>query len=110
VFTSLALAPIAAHAGPWAAGFGWVFFLIPLFWIALIALIVGLAGRRFRRGFGPGGFGPGYGGGYGGWHNPSREAEATLAGRYAAGDIDEKEYSSRLAVLRANNSQGPAAR
>lgn len=106
MFTALALAPIAAHGGPWAAGFGWVFFLIPLFWIALFALFFAFMGRRFRRG----GFGPGYAGGPGGWHNPAREAEATLAGRYASGDIDEKEYSSRLAVLRANNSQGPTPR
>ncbi|TBN56928.1 hypothetical protein EYE40_05670 [Glaciihabitans arcticus] len=103
MLTTLALAPIAAHAGPWAAGFGWVFLLIPLFWIALFALFFAFVGRRFRRG----GFGPGYGGG---WHNPAREAEATLAGRYAGGDIDEKEYAARLAVLRANNSHDPSSR
>ncbi|MEJ1231340.1 MAG: hypothetical protein WDM88_12995 [Galbitalea sp.] len=32
--------------------------------------------------------------------------EATLAERFAQGDIDEKEYRARLEVLRANN-QGP---
>jgi putative membrane protein len=34
--------------------------------------------------------------------NPARQAETTLAERYAKGDIDEVEYRARLEVLRAN--------
>src|SRR5690606_25809282 len=82
------------HPGP---GFGWWFLLIPLFWIGIIALFFALAGRRWRRWGGP--YGP-----YGAAHG-IHAAEAALATRYANGDIDETEYQSRLAVLRA--SQGP---
>jgi putative membrane protein len=88
--------------GPWGAGFGWLFFLIPLFWIGVIVLIVSLARRRWSRGgWGPGHFGHGY------WGGPSRSAEGSLAERFAQGDIDEKEYRARLEVLRANNPFGP---
>ncbi|HEY0260430.1 MAG TPA: hypothetical protein VGC18_11315 [Lacisediminihabitans sp.] len=91
------LAPtVAAHwAHPWGAGFGFLFLLIPLFWIAVIALVVGLARRRHAH--------------WGAWSHPgfagavgSRAAESTLAERFAQGDIDEKEYRARLEVLRAN--------
>jgi putative membrane protein len=34
--------------------------------------------------------------------NPARQAEATLARRFAQGAIDETEYRARLEVLRAN--------
>ena len=95
MITSLALASAVAHGGPWAAGFGWLFFLIPLFWIALSVLIVGLFGRRFRRAAIERG-------GFGGWNHAGRSAEVTLAERFAQGDIDEKEYRARLEVLRAN--------
>ena len=81
---TLATALVATHfAGPW--GFGWWFLLIPLFWILLFALIFGIFGRRWRR-----------------RNSPSRQAEVTLAERYAKGDIDETEYRARLEVLRAN--------
>ena len=101
--TALAIATAVAHAGPWAAGFGWLFFLIPLFWIGLFVLIFALAGRRWRRGW-AGGYGPGYGH----WaHAGARSAEASLAERFAQGDIDEKEYRARLEVLRANNGPQP---
>jgi putative membrane protein len=88
-------------------GFGFLFFLIPLFWIVVIALVVGLSRRRMHRmwaangghpGF-PGGFGGGFGGQ--GW-GAARGAESTLAERFAQGDLDEKEYRARLEVLRAN--------
>ena len=89
-----------AWAGP-GFGFGWWWIFIPLFWIALFALIFGLAGRRWRRaaraGYGPGGWGPNAG---------IRSAEQTLAQRYANGDIDEKEYRARLEVLRAGRVDG----
>ena len=47
MFTSLALAAAVAH--PFGHGFGWLFFLIPLFWILVFVLIFGLIGRRWRR-------------------------------------------------------------
>lgn len=107
VFSTLALGGIAAHAGGWGFGFGFLFLLIPLFWIGLIILFVSLARRRWSRGgWGPGGWGPGHG-----YWAASRSAEATLAERYANGDIDEKEYRARLEVLRANDAYpGPAAK
>ncbi len=92
--------------GPgWGPGPGFLFILIPLFWIAVVVLIVSLAGRRWRRaaayrGYGghPGAFGYGYGDQHG--------AEQTLAERFAQGDIDEVEYRARLEVLRANRQNG----
>jgi putative membrane protein len=109
VFTSLALAAAVAH--PSGPGFGWLFFLIPLFWIGVFVLIFALVGRRWRRTAWAGGYGPGYGHGWG--HGPwaqaaaARNAETTLAERYAQGDIDEKEYRARLEVLRASAPQPP---
>jgi putative membrane protein len=103
MFSALAVATAVAHVGPWAAGFGWLFFLIPLFWIGLFVLIISLARRGWRRNWAAGGYGP--------WaHAGARSAEASLAERFAQGDIDEKEYRARLEVLRANNPQGPAPR
>ena len=97
VFSTLALAGIAAHVGgPW--GFGFLFLLIPLFWIAVVILIVSLARRRWSRG----GWGPGRGYGHPYFNGAARGAESTLAERFAQGDIDEKEYRARLEVLRAN--------
>lgn len=108
--TLVATAPaaVAAHwGGPWF-GFGWLFLLIPIFWIVVIALIVGFAGRRWRRvaaarGYG---YGPGYGPGRWGPGASTRSAEQTLAERFAQGDIDEVEYRARLEVLRANRPDG----
>jgi putative membrane protein len=66
------------------------FFVIPLFWIAVIVALAIVFGRRRRAMWGY-------------WHEQgSRSAEQTLAQRYANGDIDEKEYRARLEVLRAN--------
>jgi putative membrane protein len=93
VLSSLALAGIAAHVGPYGPGFGWLFFLIPLFWIALVVVIVGVFGRR-----------------YGPWARAGRGAESTLAERFANGDIDEIEYRARLEVLRANSYPTPPER
>jgi putative membrane protein len=96
VFASLAL--IHHFGGPVGfPGFGFLFFLIPLFWIAVIALIAGLGRRRWRRTWAMNGGHPGFGG----W-GAARGAESTLAERFANGDIDEKEYRARLEVLRAN--------
>jgi putative membrane protein len=83
-----ALTGLAMHPG-WGPGFGWWFLLIPLFWILLFAFL----GRRWRRSAPP-------------WataQTPGRSAEATLAERFAQGDIDETEYRGRLEVVRANN-------
>ena len=99
MLATLATTAVVTHAGPWAAGYGWLFFLIPIFWILVIALIVFLFSRSRRRywaQYGAEGYGPPWmrGGG------PS--AEATLSERFAKGDIDETEYRARLEVLRAN--------
>lgn len=91
MFTTAAL----HFAGP-GFGFGAWFLLIPLFWILLIATLFAIFGRRWRRAAMAGGYGPG------GRLNPARQAETTLAERYAKGDIDEVEYRARLEVLRAN--------
>jgi putative membrane protein len=109
VFTSLALAAAVVH--PVGHGFGWLFFLIPLFWIALIVVLFAIFGRR-RRAYWAANGGPGWGHGYGPWGSAhaARSAESTLAERFAQGDIDEKEYRARLEVLRANVQQPPAAK
>lgn len=85
-----------AH-GPWGAGFGWLFLLVPLFWVLVVVLLFGFLGRRWRRAAwgGPGAYGPP-------WAAQRRGAEQTLAERFAQGDIDEVEYRARLEVLRAN--------
>ena len=53
-----------------------------------------------------------HGHGYGPWvgAQAARNAESTLAERFAQGDIDEKEYRARLEVLRANVPQPPVAK
>lgn len=91
---TLATALVATHfAGPW--GFGWWFLLIPLFWILVFVLVFAIFGRRWRRAAADG-YGP-----YG-RSTPVRQAETTLAERFAKGDIDETEYRARLEVIRAN--------
>lgn len=91
----------AHHPGGWGGpGFGWWFLLIPLFWIVLIGVFFAVFGRRWRRAAAAGDFGPG------GRRNPAHQAEATLAERFAKGDIDETEYRARLEVLRANAQPG----
>jgi putative membrane protein len=95
--TSLAAAGAAqqivgAHMVGWGPGFGWWFLLIPLFWILVLGALFAIFGRRWRRSA---------------IENqarliPSRQAEATLAERFAKGDIDEVEYRARLEVIRAN--------
>lgn len=99
------LAAAAAHwGGPWMGGVGFLWLLVPLFWIIVVVAIFTIFGRRWRRARWNtmGGYGH-----PGGWGVPSRSAEVTLAERFAQGDIDEKEYRARLEVLRANNPQPP---
>ena len=95
VSAAAAAVSAAAHwGGPWVAGFGFLFLLIPLFWIGVIVLIITLVARRRRaywHHWGP----------EAGWR-ASSSAESTLAERFAQGDIDEVEYRKRLEVLRAN--------
>lgn len=99
VAAALAAAPCTVWAGP---VFGWWWFFIPIFWIAVFVLIFTFAGRRWRRAAAArGGYGPGWGP-----HSATRSAEQTLAQRYANGDIDEVEYRARLEVLRANRGDG----
>lgn len=89
----LAAVSIAAHTGgPWAAGFGWFFLVIPVLWIAFFALLFTALRRARWAGRGPDG----------GWAHAGRGAESTLSERFAQGDIDEVEYRARLEVLRAN--------
>lgn len=90
---------IALH-GAGFAGFGWLFLLVPLFWIGVLALFAALFGRRWRRAaWGPGGPHERFAAA------STQGAESSLAERYAQGDIDEVEYRARLAVLRASRPQ-----
>lgn len=97
------LAAVAAHYPGWGGGawggpgLGLWFFLIPLLWIALFAVLFAVFGRRWRRAAAENGYGP-HGRG------PGRQAEATLAQRFAQGDIDETEYRARLEVIRTNSA------
>ena len=94
MLSTLALAAADNYAGPWHNGFGFLFLLIPLFWIGLFFLIAAFAGRRWRR--------AGWANGGAPWAQGARSAESTLAERFAQGDIEEQEYRARLEVLRAN--------
>ncbi len=97
--STVAAASVAAlhFAGPWV-GVGWWFLFIPLFWIIVAGVLFAIFGpRRWRRAQAAG-YGP-----YG-RPDPARAAEATLAERFAQGDIDEVEYRKRLEVLRANSA------
>lgn len=87
--TTLAAHPVAGWGGP-----GWLFLLIPLFWITLLVLLLTFMGRRWRSAA-RGGYGPHA------W-SAAASAEQTLSERFARGDIDETEYRARLEVLRAN--------
>ncbi|MDM4761867.1 hypothetical protein QT381_02460 [Galbitalea sp. SE-J8] len=103
MLTTLAAASAIAHPYGPGPGFGFLFLLIPLFWIAVIAILFATVGRRWRRRAWEHGAGPWGHGAFG----AARSAEATLAERFANGDIDEKEYRARLEVLRANNPVPP---
>ena len=100
---------LATHGGGGLGfGLGFLFILVPLFWIGVAALLIGLSRRRFRRqGWAPGGVGDwGQSHGYGAFA-AARGAESTLAQRFAQGDIDEQEYRARLEVIRANSGPTP---
>ncbi|HWH26776.1 MAG TPA: hypothetical protein VNT53_09050, partial [Pseudolysinimonas sp.] len=76
---------------------------------ALVIVVIAIAGRRWRRHAWEGGYGYGPGGYVHPWAQAqaARSAEATLAERFAQGDIDEVEYRARVEVLRANTPQPP---
>ncbi len=97
-----ATAVAAAHFHPFL-GFGWLFLLIPLLLliVVLVVLLI-IVGRRWRRAGWANGNGPG------GPVNAARQAEGTLAERFAKGDIDEVEYRARLEVIRANAGTQPS--
>lgn len=105
MLSSLALASTAApavlaHPFGWGGGgFGVVFLLIPLFWIAVVAVLFATVGRRWRR--------AAWAHRAGEFASGGRRAEATLAERFAQGDIDEVEYRARLEVIRTNNPTPP---
>ncbi|MET0955618.1 MAG: hypothetical protein ABWY68_06665 [Cryobacterium sp.] len=107
MLTTAVLTGLVAHPGwgPGGGGFGWLFLLIPLFWLVVVVALFAIFGRRWRRGWtGPGPY-P-----YGQGQADARSAEKTLAERFAQGDIDEVEYRARLEVLRANRDDGQPAR
>lgn len=112
MFSSITLAATdAAHrfdGGP-GPGFAVLAVLVPLLWIGVIALVLALAGRRWRRAAWSGAAAPWGGHPWSGWQAgaSARSAEATLAERFAQGDIEEQEYRARLEVLRANAPQPP---
>ena len=106
MLTTAVLTGLAAHPGWGMGGFGWLFLLIPLFWIVVVVALFAIFGRRWRRGWngqGPYAYGP-----YGAGQADARSAEKTLAERFAQGDIDEVEYRARLEVLRANRDSAPS--
>ena len=102
MITTLALAD-----GPIAHWAPWLWWIHPLFTLAITALVITaliLLIRRLVRG-------PRHlhGGPWGApWSGHGvRSAESTLADRFANGDIDEKEYRARLEVLRAQGVTPP---
>jgi putative membrane protein len=97
VLTALAAAPWTDpnHFGGPGYGFPF-FFLIPLFWLAVLVTLALLLRRGARRRWEAYG-GPAFG--------PHRSPEATLSERFANGEIDEVEYRARLEVLRSNRPQ-----
>ena len=84
---------LSTHPGPWHDGYGWYPFFpfVPIFGFFFFAfvlfLVFGVFGRR--RGWGP----PPH-------RDAVQSAEGDLARRFAAGDIDEKEYEQRVSTLR----------
>jgi putative membrane protein len=99
--SSLATAAAATTLADHYDGPGW-WPLIPLFWFAAFIAFFFLAARfgwwGRRRYFDDHG-----------WRaDPTREGKARLAERFAAGEIDEQEYRSRLSVLDATSQRGVA--
>ncbi|MGI5166904.1 SHOCT domain-containing protein [Spirillospora sp. CA-253888] len=88
---------LLAHPGPWQDGAHdapafWPVFPITfgLFWLAVFAGAFYLIRRRINAGAAA----------TAAENDPLAQARATLADRFARGDIDEDEYHSRLSALR----------
>lgn len=108
--TAVVTASALSHWGGFAGGAPWFVFVIPLLWFLLAVTVIVLIARRRSRWAA---------GGYPGWHNrmawqanreaaaAGAQAEATVAERFAKGEIDEVEYRAKLAVLRANRPEWP---
>ncbi|MFC0673236.1 SHOCT domain-containing protein [Brachybacterium hainanense] len=80
------LITLAGPDGPGGHGYGPGFFpIFPLIFFLILLTVLVLGVIRCRRGE---------------RLAPRREAEAQLASRFAAGDIDEEEFRTRRAVLR----------
>ena len=79
-----------AHPGPWNGGYGW-FPFFPFvgffFFLLFLFLVFGLFGRRRMM------WGPSH-------RDTLHSAESDLARRFAAREIDEKEYEQRISTLR----------
>jgi len=85
--TTLALTDIATNWNYDGDGPPFPFFLIPIFWLLVVATIITVVTLTRRRRDTTAG---------------RRAGERALAERYAAGEIDAEEYRSRRDVLREN--------
>src|SRR4029079_12161220 len=82
---------LSAHPGPWNGGYGWFpFFPFFGFFFFLFFLLI-VFGIFCRRRVLWGGAPP---------RRRVQAAESDLARRFAAGEIDEKEYEQRISTLR----------
>ncbi|MFF9640359.1 SHOCT domain-containing protein [Kitasatospora aureofaciens] len=79
----------------WHGPGAWIL-LVPLFWIAVVVLVITLLRRSVRRRYGARGFGAGVGAGAPG---VVEHPLAVLGRRFAEGDIDAEEYRAKRAVL-----------
>ncbi|WP_298460990.1 SHOCT domain-containing protein [uncultured Cellulomonas sp.] len=94
---------LGAHpGGPWdgrwdGGGPGW-WVVFPILWFLLVATVVVVVARRWRRApWGAGAAGAGSG--------RTGSARAVLSERFARGEIDEAEYRTRLEVLLATEDR-----
>ncbi len=105
--TTALTSPILAEGGPgpYLGGHGGpffpFFFLVPLFWLAVIVVVIVL-GTRWRRRDASQRRSDETARRAADAAAPLRRAEVTLAERFARGDIDEAEYRKRLEVVRAS--------
>ncbi len=87
MFTTELITRASVSGGPWAGDGPSAFWpILPIAWFLILAtavVIVFLTVRRNRA------------------EAPRRSGEARLAEKYAAGEIDEEEYRTRLGVLRS---------
>ncbi|MED7951259.1 MULTISPECIES: SHOCT domain-containing protein [unclassified Streptomyces] len=98
--------------GPWGGGPGPWFLIFPLFWLLVLVVVVTTLRRRGGAGRGP--WGPPWAGGpwgggpgwRGGWPGGPEGPLASLARRYAEGQITEEEYRIRRDTL-LEHLEGP---